>query len=237
MTLYIVDENGQVTEDPEGGIILTPEEQHDAALDYIRATRNGLLLACDWTDAAPHLTRPQRKQWQIYRQALRDITEQDPALIEWPTPPDKLPEYNTYEWLTRLPLEEAQKWARAEVDLQAGERRTVYGGLDIPFQAAVYTWKQWEAQGDMPNQAVNPRRGFLNDPEPSPEKYPILYAEALGRGKTPQQVAEEYATNGILWPQIVAALETIRLGALDAITAAADHQAVIAIMTNLTWPV
>lgn len=220
-----------ITPEPGSGLI------EQIKLCEARNRRNQLLKDSDWADAAPHLSRPQRKQWQVYRQALRDLDMSDLEAVIWPTPPDQLAGYDTFEWLARLPLEEAREWSKIEVDLQAGERRAFYGGLDIPFQAAVYVWKQWESQGDMPNQAVNPRRGFLNDPEPSAEKYPILYAEAQGRGKTPQEVAEEYATNGVLWPQIVAALEAVRLGTLDAITAATNHQMIIAILTGLIWTV
>lgn len=63
----------------------TPEEI-DAKWAEIRAERNALLAACDWTqlpdapvDAAP---------WAVYRQELRDITTQaDPFNIVWPTQP------------------------------------------------------------------------------------------------------------------------------------------------------
>lgn len=53
----------------------------------VRAQRNALLGACDWTqlpDVAPAI----RDAWAPYRQALRDITTQpDPAAIIWPTAP------------------------------------------------------------------------------------------------------------------------------------------------------
>lgn len=68
---------------------MTPEEI--AALapkpDDIRATRNTLLAASDWTqlpDAPVDQTA-----WSAYRQALRDITDQEgfPANVVWPVPP------------------------------------------------------------------------------------------------------------------------------------------------------
>lgn len=58
----------------------------------VRAERENLLLASDWTD---NLSAKQRlgddfyNQWQVYRQLLRDITLQDgfPLNIVWPTLP------------------------------------------------------------------------------------------------------------------------------------------------------
>lgn len=56
--------------------------------DEIRARRNALLAASDWTqlpDAPVDQTA-----WAAYRQALRDITEQEgfPANVIWPTQPE-----------------------------------------------------------------------------------------------------------------------------------------------------
>ena len=57
----------------------------------VRIERNKRLKASDWTDTA---SAPERlgqelyNQWQTYRQALRDVTNQsDPFDITWPTPP------------------------------------------------------------------------------------------------------------------------------------------------------
>ena len=55
----------------------------------IRGDRNKKLLSCDWTrlDDVP-ITSEKKSEWEIYRQALRDITTQpDPFNITWPTPP------------------------------------------------------------------------------------------------------------------------------------------------------
>lgn len=55
----------------------------------LRARRNQLLAATDWT-ALPDvpLSEERRQQWQAYRQALRDVTDQpDPFNIVWPAPP------------------------------------------------------------------------------------------------------------------------------------------------------
>lgn len=53
----------------------------------IRAQRNQLLQASDWTQL-PDVPLSTKEAWASYRQALRDITEQpDPFNIVWPTPP------------------------------------------------------------------------------------------------------------------------------------------------------
>jgi hypothetical protein len=67
----------------------TPEEI--AALgptaDDIRAHRNALLSACDWTQVAD--APVDQAAWAVYRQALRDIPDQPgfPANVVWPVAP------------------------------------------------------------------------------------------------------------------------------------------------------
>lgn len=52
----------------------------------IRAERNALLAASDWTQLADAPVNA--LAWATYRQALRDITNQaDPFAIEWPVEP------------------------------------------------------------------------------------------------------------------------------------------------------
>lgn len=62
----------------------------DGALRNLRAERDGLLAASDWTGLtdAP-LTDAKRKAWAKYRQALRDLPETvaDPTNVEWPLAP------------------------------------------------------------------------------------------------------------------------------------------------------
>lgn len=55
----------------------------------LRAERNRLLSATDWTQLADAPTPD--ASWATYRQALRDLPEttEDPRSPEWPTPPDK----------------------------------------------------------------------------------------------------------------------------------------------------
>jgi hypothetical protein len=62
----------------------------DSAMSQLRATRNTLLLACDWTQIAD-CTIPKKAEWATYRQALRDFpaTVSDArATVTWPRNPD-----------------------------------------------------------------------------------------------------------------------------------------------------
>ena len=65
----------------------TEEEQFEATEREVRQARATLLAASDWTQVpdAP----VDQAAWQVYRQALRDITEQEgfPLDITWPVPP------------------------------------------------------------------------------------------------------------------------------------------------------
>jgi hypothetical protein len=67
-------------------------EAADLNFDGIRGQRDGLLLACDWTDLpnAP-LTAEKVAEWATYRQELRDYPSQSDkvsTMPEWPTPPE-----------------------------------------------------------------------------------------------------------------------------------------------------
>lgn len=54
-----------------------------------RIKRQQLLEASDWTQL-PDVPVATKEAWAIYRQALRDITEQtDPFNINWPVRPDR----------------------------------------------------------------------------------------------------------------------------------------------------
>ena len=53
----------------------------------VRMERDRLIQASDWTQLSDVLLSNQ-KEWAVYRQALRDITQQqDPFNVVWPTPP------------------------------------------------------------------------------------------------------------------------------------------------------
>ena len=62
----------------------------DSAMAQLRATRNALLLACDWTQIAD-CTIPKKSEWTTYRQTLRDLpsTITEPrTFTDWPHNPD-----------------------------------------------------------------------------------------------------------------------------------------------------
>lgn len=54
----------------------------------VRAERNSLLAASDWTQVAD--TPVDRAAWATYRQALRDLTTQEgfPEAVVWPVAPN-----------------------------------------------------------------------------------------------------------------------------------------------------
>lgn len=66
-------------------------EEIESTWRAIRDRRNQLLSECDWTQLSDSpLTNQKQTEWQIYRQELRDITNQpDPFSITWPTSPEK----------------------------------------------------------------------------------------------------------------------------------------------------
>lgn len=76
-------------------IVVNMTAEEKAALqaqmwESIRNERDQKLQSCDWTQLGDvPLTDNQKQQWIVYRQQLRDITNQtnDPALVEWPIPP------------------------------------------------------------------------------------------------------------------------------------------------------
>jgi hypothetical protein len=63
--------------------------------DDVRTNRNALLAESDWTqlaDAQTSLTEEQKQEWNVYRQALRDMPAtyadiEHVALITWPADP------------------------------------------------------------------------------------------------------------------------------------------------------
>ena len=66
-------------------------EAADLDFGHVRATRNGLLAACDWTQGADSpLTDGKKAEWATYRQELRDYPAQSDkvsTLPAWPTEP------------------------------------------------------------------------------------------------------------------------------------------------------
>ena len=64
-----------------------PEPEQEPTEDQVRVERDQLLLVSDWTQV---LDAPvDQAAWATYRQALRDVPEQEgfPSEIAWPTQP------------------------------------------------------------------------------------------------------------------------------------------------------
>lgn len=68
---------------------LTQAEADELTAREVRAERDRLLSACDWTQVAD--APVDRSAWAAYRQALRDVPEQAgfPYTITWPEEPGK----------------------------------------------------------------------------------------------------------------------------------------------------
>ena len=84
--LSIVDGKIQIRE-----IVQTETAINRQRLVTIRAKRDGLLAASDWTQFTDSpLTDEKKKEWQIYRQALRDMPEKGCSDLDnpvWPIIP------------------------------------------------------------------------------------------------------------------------------------------------------
>lgn len=58
--------------------------------ETIRAQRDAMLTACDWTQMPDSpLSEEEKALWQTYRQALRDVPQQEgfPETVDWPEQP------------------------------------------------------------------------------------------------------------------------------------------------------
>lgn len=71
---------------------MTPAEKNEAIAaqwDVVDGERDAILYSCDWTQLPDvPLTPEQVGQWRVYRQQVRDVTNQpDPFNITWPVAP------------------------------------------------------------------------------------------------------------------------------------------------------
>jgi hypothetical protein len=74
--------------EPGQNRIVSEAESSRIEEENLRVKRNQLLAQSDWTQL-PDVPLETKEAWAVYRQALRDITEQEgyPFNIVWPTPP------------------------------------------------------------------------------------------------------------------------------------------------------
>ena len=167
---------------------------------------------------------------RIYEPGVRHFVDDEPQPLEWPEgdayiaglPSLLQAQYNRVHPVPTL--EQARAAAVAEVNRQAGEARSRVG-TNIPFQGDLYQMKSDEAAR------------WVLDTEPTAAKYPILYAEAAARGMEPAAVQAEYAANAQAWPQIMAAIETVRMGSRAALAAAESVEEIAEILAAVVWPV
>lgn len=110
-------------------------------------------------------------------------------------------------------LAEVQAAAMWRVNSAIGDVRAQFI-TQITGQEIVYQHKEAEAEA------------YLSDPSPDISNYPFIAAEVGLTGDTAADVAETYARMAGDWRTIGSALERIRIGALNAIEAAPDTEAV-----------
>ncbi|RVT95264.1 phage tail protein [Rhodovarius crocodyli] len=80
----------EIAANEDGAPVLRDPVPPAMTADEARAQRDRRLAASDWTQIADSpLAAPERAAWATYRQALRDVPEQEgfPAAVTWPDPP------------------------------------------------------------------------------------------------------------------------------------------------------
>lgn len=107
----------------------------DVAAVMIVSARNDELMRCDWTQApdAP-LTDQQKEAWRLYRQQLRDITN-DPAfpfIVDCPVPP--LSKVWTVDRTRSPELEEEMRLEREALEAKAREMQKVWDAMDVELK-------------------------------------------------------------------------------------------------------
>jgi hypothetical protein len=72
----------------DGNAVFAPVLSTEQLQAEVRAKRNQLLSASDWTQVAD--APVDKAAWATYRQALREIPQQEgfPATVVWPTQPE-----------------------------------------------------------------------------------------------------------------------------------------------------
>jgi len=90
ITVEYWDEYGeQYYEPPAGAVIVDRPFDAAGAIDALRTVRNAKLVACDYTQLPDvNLTPAAVEAWRIYRQELRDITDNlEWGVTTWPVAP------------------------------------------------------------------------------------------------------------------------------------------------------
>lgn len=83
---WIETDTGLIGQMYADGVFTDPPKDYDAQWAIVRAQRNAMLAASDWTQLPDAPVN--RNIWAAYRQELRDITLlDDPFSIQWPVEP------------------------------------------------------------------------------------------------------------------------------------------------------
>jgi len=90
ITVEYWDEFGeQYYQPPTGAVIVPHPYTADTAMNALRSVRNAKLVACDYTQLPDvNLSPSMVEAWRIYRQELRDITDNlEWGVTTWPVAP------------------------------------------------------------------------------------------------------------------------------------------------------
>lgn len=99
----------------------------------------------------------------------------------------------------------------AKIDAEAGAVRLRYI-TDVPGQQLLYAHKESEA------------RAYLAATDPDIADYPLIGADVQVTGATAAEVAQEIIGTAEAWTKIAALIEVARLGAKQAVSAAATRE-------------
>ena len=115
--------------------------------------------------------------------------------------------------LPTLPLSEVQAKAVAQINVSAGAKRAEYVTV-TPGQEMIYLAKEAEATR------------YLAESPVTLDGYPLLAAEVGITAPSAHELAQIWLNMSALWRQVAAAIEAIRLSAIQSITAANDPDSI-----------
>lgn len=128
---------------------------------------------------------------------------------------------------TAVPLEEVKFAAHQQIDTGAGYIRASIASKGYG-QEMTYLRKEAQARAYLAELAAGNA--------PTPENYPLPFAEIGITGATMQLVCEAITAKADEWDMFAGAIEAARLSTKKAVADAASAEDVTLIMNNLTWP-
>lgn len=173
--------------------------------DAVRSKRNILLNSYAWTvTAGTPLTPACEAEFAEYLLALNRLTKEfaKPSDVIWPTTPDMA--YSLA--LDEMTTDQLNVFYHQKIDFEAGEFRKNFI-TSVPGQEAIYRIKQIEAET------------WAEGADPA--GFPYLSAEANVRGISLADMVAMILQIAAQWTAISVAIEAQRIGAKEAVTAAA----------------